>query len=348
LAKQFRDAFLMINIDVPVYTLYHPTEFVDNIFTIDKFINNQNKKLVQIGAWLRNPYGIYEIPLPPDGGVLKIIKVALKGKEMDQYFPPPDFLKTMENVLTNYDWFHHKTIDPNHSNGEFPDSPFCRDKICRGIDCDDDKICRDDCNFDDNICRNISRPPKGSGNSSINKFCKGLYDHIVYELDSVVVLDKLSNDDYDNLLSENIIFLNLVDCSAVNTVIECIVRNTPLLVNRLPPLEEILGENYPGFYSSLNQIVDICQDINKIKEISDYINLLDKTRYRLDFFVDHLQDIVEKGINNKQFDLFQILPEPEIIPSEPEIPKKLINVYYTRYSYLQKFIPNIFNKIYRI
>jgi hypothetical protein len=336
LAKQFRNAFLMINIDVPVYTLYHPTEFVDNNFTIDKFINNQNKKIVQIGAWLRNPYGIYEIPLPPDGGVLKITKVALKGKEMDQYFPPPDFLKTMENVLTNYDWFHHKTIDPNHSNGEFPDS-FCNDKICRD-DCNfDDKICRDDCNFDDNICRNISRPPKGFGNSSVNKFCKGLYDHIVYQLDSVIVLDKLSNDDYDNLLSDNIIFLHLVDCSAVNTVIECIVRNTPLLVNRLAPLEEILGINYPGFYDNLNQVADICQNINKIKAISDYINSLDKTRYKLEFFIDHLQNIIgSKNIIEYE----SIYKNYELFIHEPPPPPKQPIIKINLYSNLLQFLPN--------
>jgi len=318
LANQFRNAFLTMNINVRVYVLYHPTEFVDNVFTIDKFNNNQNRKIVQIGAWLRNPYGIYQLPLPSNGGPLKISKVALKGKEMDQYFPPPNFLKAMENTLINHNWFEHKPIDP-----------YCRDIICR-----DNKICSDSSNNDDNICRDVCRP----GTSSVNKFCKGLYDSIVEQIDSVIILDKLNNDDYDNLLSENIIFLNLVDCSAVNTVIECIVRNSPLLVNRLPPLIELLGENYPGFYDNLNQVVDICQNIEKIKEISHYISLLDKSRYKLENFIEHIQDIIEYGSKDDteynrisiNYELF--IPEPPPI----EQPIRIINLH----SNLLQFLPN--------
>ena len=62
---------------------------------------------------------------------------------------------------------------------------------------------------------------------------------------SVEVMEHLSDSAYDELLSENVVFLNLIDASAVNTVIECIVRNTPLIINRLPAIVEILGEDYP-------------------------------------------------------------------------------------------------------
>ena len=78
------------------------------------------------------------------------------------------------------------------------------------------------------------------GNNS-NKYINGLIKYIK-ELDSSVkIIDKLSNEDYDNLLTKNIVFIKLVDASAVNTIIECIVRNTPIIVNRLPATEELLG-----------------------------------------------------------------------------------------------------------
>jgi hypothetical protein len=328
LAKQFRDAFIILNINVLVHVLYHPTEFVNNNFTIEKFTNNKNKKIVQIGAWLRNPYAIYELQLPQNNN-LKISKVALKGKEMDQYFPPPNFLESIENILINNNCCKKSNSSIN-------------------IICRDGNNNSDSDNDNDNInCDVICRP----GVSSINKFCKGLYESITDQLKSVTILDKLNNDDYDNLLSENIIFLNLVDCSAVNTVIECIVRNTPLLVNKLPSLIEVLGENYPGFYNNLNDVVDICKDINKISEISKYISMLDKSRYNLDIFIEHLQDYIEKGYSNKNFELIQ----EQKLELNQELKQELftitkneinnnVNIFINKYSKLLKFLPITFLK----
>ena len=52
-------------------------------------------------------------------------------------------------------------------------------------------------------------------------------------IDNTETSSSLSNEDYDILLSENIVFLDLYDSSANNAVIECIARATPLLVNNL-------------------------------------------------------------------------------------------------------------------
>lgn len=49
-----------------------------------------------------------------------------------------------------------------------------------------------------------------------NKFLGGLYDHISTALEEVCVLPVLDNAAYDQLLASNIVFLNLVDCAAVN------------------------------------------------------------------------------------------------------------------------------------
>jgi Polysaccharide pyruvyl transferase len=71
-------------------------------------------------------------------------------------------------------------------------------------------------------------------------------------------LGPLDNDDYDALISDSnsVIFLHLIDASAVNTVIECLARGTPLIVNRHPAVEEYLGKEYPLFYSSTS----VCSD----------------------------------------------------------------------------------------
>ena len=46
----------------------------------------------------------------------------------------------------------------------------------------------------------------------------------------VILMDRASDEEYDKLLSENIIFVELYDSSANNLVIECIARNTPILI----------------------------------------------------------------------------------------------------------------------
>jgi len=82
----------------------------------------------------------------------------------------------------------------------------------------------------------------------------GLRDQLTSEvMNSVRVMKFLSNPAYDHLLSENIVFLDLHDASANNTILECIARNTPVLVNMIEPVVEYLGEGYPFYYSSLQE-----------------------------------------------------------------------------------------------
>jgi len=92
------------------------------------------------------------------------------------------------------------------------------------------------------------------------------------ELDSVVTLDTLSNSDYDYMLSKNIVFLDLYDNSATNTIIECMSRQTPVLVNRLPAVIEYLGEDYPLYYSDLAEAEEKLNDTDLICSASVYLS----------------------------------------------------------------------------
>ena len=47
----------------PVSVLIHPTEIPDKQFNFDRFIANSQKKVVQIGWWLRKLHSIYQLPL---------------------------------------------------------------------------------------------------------------------------------------------------------------------------------------------------------------------------------------------------------------------------------------------
>ncbi len=92
------------------------------------------------------------------------------------------------------------------------------------------------------------------------------------------------------LLSENIVYLKLVDCSAVNTILECMDRNTPVIVNRHPALEELLGSSYPGFYEDDAHAAVMLNTMSCIEKIHNHMRRLDKTRLQLSTFIKGIQD----------------------------------------------------------
>jgi hypothetical protein len=273
-------------IDIPVVCVIHPTEFVDNNFEMGKFVNNQNRKVLHIGAWLRNPYSIYSLPIPPKNR-LGISKVALKGKEMDNYFRPDWLFDKMFAILKEYNLIYDGTSPPSGGGGSScpPSGGVGGSGPPSG---------------------GGSGPPSGGGGPGppssggmcrpliVNKYLEGMINQLKKDDESVHVIDFITDDDFDILLSENIVFLNLVDASASNTVIECIVRSTPLIINRLPALEEALGHDYPGFYSSLFEAAAKIIDMNHILLIHEYMKRIDKTKYHLEYFIKDFQDkIVE-------------------------------------------------------
>jgi hypothetical protein len=90
-------------------------------------------------------------------------------------------------------------------------------------------------------------------------------------IDNTETSSSLSNEDYDILLSENIVFLDLYDSSANNAVIECIARATPLLVNPLPAVMEYLGEGYPLYYDSLEECARKAENLDLVGEAHEYL-----------------------------------------------------------------------------
>ena len=99
------------------------------------------------------------------------------------------------------------------------------------------------------------------------------------------ILEFLENDAYDKLLTENIVFIKLVDASAVNTLLECIVRNTPIVVNPLPAVIEYLGENYPLYYTNIGEAAVLLNDKKKLLAGHKYLRKLDKEELKLDVFI---------------------------------------------------------------
>lgn len=105
--------------------------------------------------------------------------------------------------------------------------------------------------------------------------------------DSVKLINRVTDEEYDILLSENIVFLNLYDAPANTTVVECLARNTPILINRLPGVIEYLGEDYPFYYSSLKEASEKLADDELIKRTSEYLmNSPNKEKLRKEYFIN--------------------------------------------------------------
>ena len=102
-----------------------------------------------------------------------------------------------------------------------------------------------------------------------NEFKDKQFDKDLYK--KVKLLPFLPNDQYDQLLSENIVFLDLYDSVANNTIIECIVRNTPVLVNPLPSVIEYLGIDYPLYFNTLEEAALKAENIDLIIEAHHFL-----------------------------------------------------------------------------
>ena len=169
---------------LPIVRLLHPTDVTNYTFSIDNFLENPDKKIVQIGSWLRKLHSIYYLPV-----------TRLRRAIVHQHLP---YIKDL----------------------------FAAEKKEFQLDPD-------------------------------------------YE--AVEVLGFLSDAQYDDLLSRNLVYLELYDSSANNTIIECIVRNTPILVNPLPAVREYLGEEYPFYFTNRSQAARKAEDVALIEETHRYL-----------------------------------------------------------------------------
>ena len=226
---------------IPIVSIKHPTD-LSIMHRFDYHSFSENPAVVQVGAWLRDNYGIYA--LSPNETWMK--KKVLRGKNMNHHFCPPDMRIEIDKSVLSMSSPHDTHLD-------------------------------------------ISQ--------YTNKFISGMLKHLHEQYLSVQELSTLSNEEYDLLFTNHIVFLNLVDASAVNTVIECIARHTPILINRHPAVVEYLGEDYPLFYDSMAQANRLVCDMTRIKEAHDYLKQMYKGELKCDHFVYRLTKFVSSVIS---------------------------------------------------
>ena len=280
LQQQWISILTTLDIHVPIFTLIHPTEINVPRFSYSKFIQNPNKKIIHVGSWLRNIYSFYLLQLPKTITIKSkycykknpkycIQKVVLKGKCSNNYYPTHNFLTDLHSTLVYKPPTHY--IPPTISQ---------------------------------NTSQNISWNPPTQESIIQNNWYKHFFQHVESTIHSVDSIDNLNNQEYDILLTNNIIFIHLVDASAINTLLEAITRHTPIIINKHPAVVELLGNSYPLYFSntyntsldyySLNQ--EIIQLLNSPSNIMNaYIHLkkLDKTQLQLETFLFKFTQIIK-------------------------------------------------------
>jgi hypothetical protein len=184
-----------LNINVDVYLLNHPIDTEENIpmFSINKFINNHNKKIIQIGQQLRKVTSIYRLKIKND-----YKKLWLTGSK--------DFNKLKNLFIQECKYLHIKNININEVEMKYTDTFL----------------------------------------------------------------------EYDKLLVENIVFIDLFDAAANNTVLECILRRTPIIINKLPATIYYLGEDYPLFFNDIDEVPNLLTREN-IANAHEYLKTIKLT-----------------------------------------------------------------------
>jgi len=114
------------------------------------------------------------------------------------------------------------------------------------------------------------------------------------------ILARLPNQEYDGVLSGSLVFLDLYDSVANNAIIECIVRHTPILVNPLPSVREYLGEDYPLYFSDLEEAARKAADANLVLAAHRHLAAIDPAFLSGDTF---RRELAESA-------LYQALPSP--------------------------------------
>ena len=298
LGKKVEELLKVKKFDIPVFKLVHPTEFVkENLqFDMSSFKSNPHKKIIQVGAWMRDTKAIFNLNLlKEEESKVKLNKSVLIGKQMESYYNLEECANIVESNLTelytdtnkpkkqskllNFNLLKKKKKKDKHTESEVITNYFISDDI-------------ENFHIDDKIDNHIEVINKKVSYSSISRDKK---DRRISLTKDVEIIKYLNNNDYDILLKNNIVFIKLVGASAVNTVLECIVRNTPIVVNKLPAIVEMLGESYPLYYNSLDDCTEIIT-MKNIEKAYNYLRNLNKNKFKIESFKQNFNDMLKKLI----------------------------------------------------
>lgn len=114
------------------------------------------------------------------------------------------------------------------------------------------------------------------------------YKNLDIDKTKVKILSWQNNSFYDKILEQSVVFLDLYDTSCNNAIIESIVRNTPLIINKHEAITEYLGDKYPSYYKNLDQASSLLTYDN-IQTSAEYLQNLSKAEFTTEYFSSEFQ-----------------------------------------------------------
>ena len=124
---------------------------------------------------------------------------------------------------------------------------------------------------------------------------------------NIKIIHELKDSEYKKIFSSSCIFCDLADSVANNVVLECIKYNTPIVVKRIPSVEEYLGVDYPLFFNDISELKEFTDEekLNKkIIKAHKYLLQMNKKPFMIDTFSNKISyDITKLQINNDNYKL---------------------------------------------
>jgi hypothetical protein len=109
---------------------------------------------------------------------------------------------------------------------------------------------------------------------------------------TVIEAKHCDNTMYDRILSENVVVTEVFSASANNLVLECLARNTPLLINPHPGVQEYLGRDYPLYFEALDDIYELLAP-QRLAAASEYLSGRDKSGLQVEGFVAGMRGVLQ-------------------------------------------------------
>lgn len=130
-----------------------------------------------------------------------------------------------------------------------------------------------------------------------------------FDLTNIQVIKHLNNEEYEKIFRNACIFCDMEDAVANNVVLECIKFNTPIIVKKIDSIIEYLGEDYPLYFSTPEDLSRIEfstteEFLSMISSAHDY--LLNKNKKDLELHAFNkkiLYDLHKLATNNNQYSL---------------------------------------------
>ena len=109
-----------------------------------------------------------------------------------------------------------------------------------------------------------------------------------------------SFEEYDRFVKENIVIVDLWAATANNAVLEAIALNAPFFIRKLPSTAQYLGEHYPLFFSTIEELQDMIGNEDKLEALllsgHNYLKRMDKRELSLEAFGKALQQCATTGL----------------------------------------------------